>query len=107
MVRPLNVLYGGQASPQDGGAATDAKGAIERFILRQSEVVCAKRDGGVTKWWDAARWNRELTTDLVNVGVHEAEAKSIAEEINARALAEYAAGRSATPGTVTTMEVES
>lgn len=108
MVRPLNVLFGGQASPQDGGAATDrdAKAAIERFIVRQSEVVCAKRDGGVSKWWDAARWNRELTSDLIGVGVHEAEAKAIAEEINARALTEYAAGRSATPGTVTTLEVE-
>lgn len=107
MVRPLNVLFGGQASPQDGGAATDAKEAVERFIIRQSKAVCSKRDAGARDWWDGARWNRELTADLVKAGMGPDVASDVAAGINTRALAEYAAGRSASPTTVTTQEVES
>ncbi len=108
MVRPLNVLFGGQASPQDGGAATDraAKEAVAAFLVRQSEVVSAKRDGGVSPWWDGGRWNRELTEDLIKAGMPAHMATAVAEGINARAHTEYAAGRSAQPGTVSTLEVE-
>lgn len=107
MVRPLNVLYGGQASPQDGGAATDAKSAVERFIIRQSKAVCSKRDAGVRDWWDGDRWNQELTDDLVKTGMPHDMAAQVAVGINTRALAEYAAGRSVTPATVSMQEVES
>ena len=107
MVRPLNVLFGGQASPQDGGVATGqaAKEAVASFLLRQSAAVCSKRDAGASEWWDPDRWNRELTADLVKAGMTSQVALAVAEGINARAHSEYVAGRSAQPATVSTLEV--
>ncbi|WAB09115.1 portal protein [Arthrobacter phage Eesa] len=99
LIVPLNVIEGGQASPQDsapepGAAAgpsrslksihgerdgsgrlrvkspelTDAQKAeavalFENFFTRQkSAVLSAIGAGG--DWWDADRWNEELTADL-------------------------------------------
>lgn len=93
MVRPLNVLFGGQASPQDGGDGLKAAEPIVRaFIARQSEAVCAKRDGGATNWWDRARWDRELTADLLKAGVPAGQAEGMASAVNTRAFEQYAAG---------------
>lgn len=109
MVRPLNVLYGGQSSPQDGGGVEQSmKGyepVIRAFIVRQSEAVCAKRDNGAKNWWDRDRWDRELIEDLTKAGMQEHPAFSVARDVNTRAFEEYSAGRSVSVDQV--LEVES
>lgn len=98
MVRPLNVLYGGQASPQDGGdGLKHLEPMLRKFIARQSEVVCSKRDAGTTDWWDPARWDRELTADLIKAGLPSYAATALAAAVNERAHAQYAAGAKALP----------
>lgn len=165
MVRPLNVLFGGQASPQDGGAGlgvaspADAvltagltpddvsklvtaagtliragfdpqasltavgldpiehlgllpvtvrdesvKAASERFLLRQADVVQAKLHGGVERWWDPERWQRELTEDFTKAGMREHLAFSAAAGVNALMFERYSAGL---PAPQLTLEVES
>ena len=93
LVTPLNVLIGGQASPRDSGSQnlrsggvraikSDAQGVrfkarapqsyeakaaqvLTRFFARQRSAVLAalgsKADGD---WWDAERWDAELSDDL-------------------------------------------
>lgn len=119
LVTPLNVLIGGQASPQDGGTgksgdvvdlvarrvvaligskaapaltsrkaddpvrvkaaaseeqSASVEGVLSRFFERQSRSVLsgmgrgAKADGE-PGWWDAERWDKELTADLHKVAL--------------------------------------
>jgi hypothetical protein len=93
LIVPLNVVEGGQASPQDsapdglmaggdrlalkaggpplvkaGPELTDEQkaGALELFEVffeRQRETVVSDLAAG-GEWWDADRWNRELAADL-------------------------------------------
>ncbi|AYN57481.1 portal protein [Arthrobacter phage Kepler] len=93
LIVPLNVIEGGQASPQDsapplaGAAAaprrevkandwvlvkgpglTDSQKAaavalFENFFKRQKAVVLSAIGAGGA-WWDADRWNGELADDL-------------------------------------------
>ena len=108
LIVPLNVIEGGQASPQDThmDAQTpmelvtttyeepkacecreckkkadpirlkgrsdkeedEAVAAIIRdFLKRQAKSVLPKIGAGKDEWWDADRWNDELTTDLLPV----------------------------------------
>lgn len=96
LVIPLNVLTGGQASPHDSGSQNlrasagktkaiiaEAKASgkvppryVERvqkmfsdFFARQSRSVLARIGAGDSKWWDADRWNKELSEDLYQVSV--------------------------------------
>lgn len=73
LVVPLNVLVGGQASPNDSGsqnlnatAPEIAKGAelLQSFFKRQGRVVLSALGAKSADWWDDERWSRELTTDL-------------------------------------------
>jgi len=87
LVTPLNVLIGGQASPRDSApkarakaatvsvkaAATDpqrdqAQRVVKAFFARQERVV---RSGLGAKaagdWWDAERWDSELSDDLMRL----------------------------------------
>lgn len=93
LVTPLNVLVGGQASPRDSGtqnegpkslaastkgavrpaikAATDAQRekvteVLAKFFERQSRAVLSAIGAG-GDWWDAKRWDAELTDDLLKV----------------------------------------
>jgi HK97 family phage portal protein len=93
LVTPLNVLLGGQASPTDSGsqnldpkvaalpatksgqalqkAATDAQQAkvaevLAAFFARQGKSVLSALGAG-KDWWDADRWDGELTDDLLRV----------------------------------------
>lgn len=97
LIVPLNVLEGGQASPQDsappavGAAAapmralksgrslvkgpglTDSQKAeavalFENFFKRQKSVVLSAIGAG-GDWWDAERWNGELADDLFALAV--------------------------------------
>ncbi|QAB18783.1 phage portal protein [Leucobacter muris] len=168
MVRPLNVLFGGQASPRDGQTAggggpapeleaapvkvgptaddiaklitaataliragfdpqaslgavgldpiehlgllpvtvrDDAvKAATERFLVRQYEAVQAKRHGGVDRWWDQQRWDRELADDLSKSGLSPHLARPVANGINTLMFEHYSSG---SPAIQTMLEVGS
>lgn len=86
LVVPLNVLIGGQASPQDSGSQNRGQaGARPRvkaaskvpveeqigrvlaaFFARQGKSVLSALGGG-GDWWDKDRWDAELTDDLLRV----------------------------------------
>lgn len=97
LVTPLNVLTGGQTSPNDVdgtesgyNSATvqtkassgirvkaapeeyDAKeisAALRKFFKRQSRSLSGKleKSGNYADWWDSDRWERELADDLTPI----------------------------------------
>jgi len=77
LVTPLNVLIGGQASPQDGKALDRV---VLKFQQRQRHVALSQKHAGVLDWWDRDRWDRELAEDLTKAGAPQPHA--IARLIN-------------------------
>lgn len=88
LVVPLNVLTGGQASPNDSGEQNRRAGPVsfkaranQTHVAKAEQVLAAffDRQGRVVRsampvkadeaWWDAERWNRELRHDLAALGV--------------------------------------
>lgn len=98
LVTPLNVLIGGQASPQDSGsqnlndagtmlvkaaqtkhrlkteppqnAVEKASEVLTAFFDRQKAVVMSKLGAKAGgDWWDADRWDKELADDLYPLSV--------------------------------------
>ena len=84
LVVPLNVLLGGQASPTDSGSQNRASGpqrgvkarpsqtertkaeqVLGAFFKRQSRAVLSALGSKADSWWDAERWDRELSADLL------------------------------------------
>lgn len=96
-VQPLNLLYGGQMPSLAGEQNRRSKGVelsrqaaneplkvkasaddedvamstevLRRFFRRQRESVLAKIGGNEESWWDADRWDRELSDDLYALAV--------------------------------------
>lgn len=91
LIVPLNVVTGGQASPTDSAppkarravvqssrqfkarASTahqdKATSVLEKFFKRQSAaVLSALGSKAAVDWWDSARWDRELGSDLFKLG---------------------------------------
>lgn len=89
LIVPLNVVTGGQASPQDthmdmrSNAATRFKSGgkdvktkpsedectrveetLSRFFKRQANSILPKLGAKSASWWDAERWDKELAKDL-------------------------------------------
>ncbi len=82
IVTPLNVLIGGQASPQDSAPPPKdaptlrAKAApgdphveavsvlLARHLSRQATVLLARIAAGDPNWWQPDRWNKELADDI-------------------------------------------
>lgn len=90
LIVPLNVLTGGQASPQDthmnqlsGDTKTKAEeqeicikarsskdedekmgDVLAKFFERQKKSVLPKMGAKAAKWWDKKRWDKELADDL-------------------------------------------
>lgn len=86
LIVPLNVVAGGQASPQDSGSQNRRSGhvvaadghvrvksgrrpdeheqvaerTVAAFLDRQSRSVRSSIGAGDPEWWDEQRWNREL-----------------------------------------------
>lgn len=89
LVTPLNVLIGGQSSPQDGKAI---EGVLQKFAARQQQVIASQKSAGVLDWWDRGRWDRELVTDLTKAGIEVTKAAAIARRVNDEAEAEYLEG---------------
>ena len=97
LVTPLNVLTGGQASPNDVDGvesgvnsvqvstksndgirykaapedydAKEISAALRKFFKRQSVSLSnsLKKSGNFADWWDADRWENELTDDLTPI----------------------------------------
>lgn len=97
LITPLNVAIGGQASPVDGGdgrpseGEKDALAVVRGFLSRQERSVQAKKQAGLTEWWQAGRWQKELTADLANAGVTDAAER--AALINEIAYSAYVEGK--------------
>ncbi len=89
IITPLNVLVGGQASPQDGGEpVVEAEpkavaAAWRKCLVRQQSVIPGKG-------WDVVRWDRELAADLGSMGVPGSE--KLAVTLNAKAREFWGAG---------------
>lgn len=93
LIVPLNVVEGGQASPQDTHMEGNAVGcschkhkskkepirlkarsskeedeliteALRKFFKRQASSVIPKIGAKAASWWDEDRWNEELADDL-------------------------------------------
>lgn len=89
LIVPLNVVTGGQASPQDtqmgplSNAATRFKSGgkdvktkpseaectrvektLSKFFKRQANSILPKLGAKSATWWDAERWDKELAKDL-------------------------------------------
>lgn len=94
LVTPLNVLIGGQASPRDSGEQNlnsgvarskapsismkalksdaydeQAKRMLEKFFERQGAAVLSELGSKDPAWWDGARWDRELSADLLKLSL--------------------------------------
>ena len=94
LITPLNVLVGGLASPRDTDPTETRYNSLEiktksedrksrsapteeeseriakvyrSFFDRQGKSVLAKLGANAEKWWDQARWDKELTEDLFKV----------------------------------------
>lgn len=89
LIVPLNVVEGGQASPQDThmeeNAAEDVQikakeekmdvsptekevdamtEALSKFFTRQADAVLPKIGAKSAKWWNKKRWDEELADDI-------------------------------------------
>ena len=88
LVTPLNVLVGGLASARDTApkaaprvkssgilvkAEADSESSVilsqilAKFFARQRSAVLGKIGAGDDAWWDADRWDKELSDDLFKV----------------------------------------
>ena len=123
LIVPLNVVEGGQSSPQDthmeeqepmivmdtqeascdcvrckhksepirvkarSTQEEDEKMAaiLKRFWKRQADSVLPKVGAKAARWWDEARWNDELTEDILPVlnDISDAHGKEAADAIGA------------------------
>ena len=109
LVTPLNVLVGGQASPQDSGSQNRTTGErvdepkarpalkarapesheeryadlLKSFFARQGRSVRSRLGADDPEWWDADRWNGELADDLARMYVNSSEtaAKALLERV--------------------------
>lgn len=89
LIVPLNVVTGGQASPQDthmgqmSNAALRFKAGpsavktapsddecervektLSKFFKRQADSILPKLGAKAARWWDTERWDKELAKDL-------------------------------------------
>lgn len=61
----------------DDEAAAEFSETVLRFLNRQRDSIVAKLGTG-SEWWDAERWNRELSEDLEALTASKLEAQAIA-----------------------------
>lgn len=110
LIVPLNVIQGGQASPQDSGSQNQNAGPVRmvkvfrkgaeyeikapeeipedhqratselfsKFFARQRRVVLSAAGAKAPDWWDADRWDEELTDDLLSESLTISKAAALA-----------------------------
>lgn len=83
IITPLNVVEGGQASPQDGGDPAVPKAVadvVAAWFSRQQRSNASKQAAGQPVDW--SRWERELQADLVvKAGVDQFDAGQLAKKL--------------------------
>ena len=118
LIVPLNVVTGGQASPQDthmdmrsnaaarfkaGGKGVKTKPSedectkvektLSKFFKRQANSILPKLGAKSATWWDAERWDKELARDLEpvlsDIAAHHGE--EMAEALDTDYIREWAA----------------
>jgi HK97 family phage portal protein len=81
-VKPLNVLYGGQASPTDSAPVqgpsegpepikSELAAVLRAHFQRQAASVKARKGAGADPWFNRGRWDSELTHDLTGYLGHD------------------------------------
>ena len=116
LIVPLNVVTGGQASPQDthmgqmSNAAvrfksgskvdlsasedecTDVEKTLRKFFKRQASSVLPKLGAKSASWWDAERWDKELAKDLEPIlsGIAGTHGADVAKLLGTEYIAEWA-----------------
>ena len=118
LIVPLNVVTGGQASPQDthmttlSNAATRFKSGgkdvktkpsedectkvektLSNFFKRQANSILPKLGAKSATWWDAERWDKELAKDLEPVlsDIAADHGEEMAEALDTEYIREWAA----------------
>ena len=118
LIVPLNVVTGGQASPQDthmgslsnaaarfksGGKGVKTKPSEEectkvektlsKFFKRQANSILPKLGAKSVTWWDAERWDKELAKDLEPVlsDIAADHGEEMAEALETEYIREWAA----------------
>ncbi len=118
LIVPLNVVTGGQASPQDthmgslsnaaarfknGGKSVKTKPSedectkvektLSRFFKRQASSILPKLGAKSATWWDAERWDKELAKDLEPVlsDIAADHGEEMAEALDTEYIREWAA----------------
>ncbi len=117
LIVPLNVVTGGQASPQDTHmntvsnaavrfkAGTDVKTSpsddectkvektLSKFFKRQADSILPKLGAKSASWWDAERWDKELAKDLEGIlsDIAATHGEELADELDTEYIREWAA----------------
>ena len=118
LIVPLNVVTGGQASPQDthmdmlSNAATrfkrggrnvktkpsedecaEVEKVLRKFFKRQASSILPKLGAKSASWWDAERWDKELAKDLepILADIAAAHGKEMAEALESEYIPDWAA----------------
>ena len=118
LIVPLNVVTGGQASPQDthmdmrsnaatrfktGGKSVKTKPSedectkvektLSKFFKRQANSILPKLGAKSATWWDAERWDKELAKDLEPVlsDIAADHGEEMAEALDTEYIREWAA----------------
>lgn len=89
LIVPLNVIKGGQSSPQDGGEPLPAvvDDVVKRWMSRLKRSVNSRKAAGENIDW--GRWERELQADLVASGIDQYNAGSLARDANKSAISYF------------------
>lgn len=95
LIVPLNVVAGGQASPQDGGSPIPATveqlpppdDTVKAWRARADRTIPAKKGAGVAIDW--ARWERELAADLTAADFPADSAADVVRTATAELLEDY------------------
>lgn len=80
LITPLNVLIGGQASPQDSAPPPkQVEEVLQKHFDRQQKMVLSRLGAGrdVKTLISLSRWNDELTRDLQKIGADTGHVEAI------------------------------
>ena len=115
LIVPLNVVEGGQASPQDthmetysGPAEVKARQervnasptdeevdamteVLSKFFKRQADAVLPKMGAKAANWWNEKRWNDELADDIEPIldDVADRHGKAVAKRLGIKYSPEF------------------